>query len=64
MRIRMKKISEKKLEKIERLANAIVDSWDLDSLVEYAKDRMTESLSSLTKEEFDEEWKDNYYGVD
>ena len=59
-----KRISKKRLEKIEKLANAIVDSWDLDSLVEYAIEKMTESFSSLTKSEFDKEWKDNYYGVD
>lgn len=57
-----KKISKKRFKKVEELAKDIIDAWDLDSLVEYARDVMTESLSTLSKKEFDEEW-DNYYGV-
>ena len=59
-----KKISKKRLEKIEKLADAIIDSWDLDLLVEYAKEHMVKSLSSLNGKEFCKEWKDNYYGID
>lgn len=55
-----KKISKIRL---ERLAKDIVDNWDMDTLVEYAIDKMINSLSSLNKKEFDEEWED-YYGVE
>ena len=55
-----KKISKIRL---ERLAKDVVDSWDIDMLVEYAIERMTAHLSSLTKIEFEGEW-DNYYGDD
>ena len=57
-----KKINKKRQDKIDKLAYDIIDGWDLDSLIEYARDLMTESLSSLSKKEFDEEW-DNYYDV-
>ena len=53
-----KKISKIRL---ERLAKDIVDGWDLDTLVEYAIDKMIDSLSTLNKKEFEEEW-DDYYG--
>lgn len=54
-----KKISKIKL---ERLAKDIVDSWDMDALVEYAVYETTKHLSSLSKKEFEEEW-DDYYQV-
>ena len=53
-----KKISKIRL---ERLAKDIVDDWDMDTLIEYARDRMLEHFSSLNKKQFDKEWKD-YYG--
>ena len=58
-----KKISKKRLKKMEKFASDVIDGWDLDSLIEYARDQMEESLSTLTKKQFDEEWED-YYGVE
>ena len=55
-----KKISKKRLKKIEKFASDVIDGWDLDSLVEYAIEHMVESLSSLSKGEFDKEWEDYY----
>ena len=46
--------------RLERLAKDIVDDWDMDTLIEYAIDKMIHSLSSLTKKEFGEEWRDKY----
>jgi len=57
-----KKISKKRLKRIEKLAKDIIDDMDMDSLIEYARDRMAEHFPSLSKEEFDEEW-DSYYDV-
>jgi hypothetical protein len=67
-----KKISKKRQDKIDKLAydiadnldldSDIADNLDLDSLIEYVRDLMTKSLSSLSKKEFDKEW-DDYYGV-
>lgn len=59
-----KKISKKRLEKIEKLAADIVeDEMDMDALIDYATGQMTEYLSTLTKKEFDKAW-DNHYEVE
>ena len=43
-------------EKLEKLSNEIVNSWDMDTLTEYALDKVKEWLMSLSDEEFNEEY--------
>ena len=40
---------------IEQYVDLVVDSMDMDSLLQYAKDGITEYLVTLTKEELKEE---------
>jgi len=56
-------MNKKRVKKIEELAEDVVSDMDMDSLIEYARYRMIEYFLSLSKKEFDEEWKD-YYGDD
>lgn len=57
----MPKKIRKDLRKFKKdLAEDIVDSWDMDALVEYAIYQMTKRLSSLSKKEFEKEWDDCY----
>ena len=51
----MVKIAEKH---IEELAEGVVESWDLDTLVDYAKERLIEFYRTISKEDFAEEWED------
>jgi len=44
---------------IEQYVDLVVDSMDMDSLLQYAKDGITEYMVTLTKEELKEEV-DNY----
>ncbi len=44
---------------IEQYVELVVDSMDMDSLLQYAKDGITEYMVTLTKEELKEEV-DNY----
>jgi UDP-N-acetylglucosamine transferase subunit ALG13 len=44
---------------IEQYVDLVVDSMDMDSLLQYAKDGITEYIVTLTKEELKEEV-DNY----
>ena len=46
---------EQREELVTRLATNIVESMDMDDLVEYAQDRMTEFLQSQTDEYLEEE---------
>lgn len=47
----------------EKLASDIIDSMDMDTLVEYACDRMLFYLKSLTDEEFTIEY-NTYYDAE
>jgi len=58
-----KKISKKRLAKIDELADGIVSDMDMEALIDYARGQMIGLLSTLTKKEFDEAW-DDYYQVD
>lgn len=55
-----KKISKKKLAKIDKLADDIVSDMDMDGLIDYARGQMIDFLSTLTKKEFDGAWDDHY----
>tara|TARA_B100001093_G_scaffold347651_1_gene332299 strand:- start:25428 stop:25604 length:177 start_codon:yes stop_codon:yes gene_type:complete len=43
-------------EKLEQLSHQIVDSWDMDTLIEFALDKVEVGLMSLSDEEFNEEY--------
>jgi len=43
-------------EKLEKLSNEIVNSWDMETLMEYALDKVEAWLMSLSDEEFNEEY--------
>ncbi len=44
----------------EKLAQAMVDSWDMKDLVDYAVYHVYENLENCSDEEFEGEWKDFY----
>ena len=39
-------------DQVDNLGEKIVDSWDMDDLIWYAKDKMEQYLINLTDEEF------------
>ena len=49
-----KKITQ---DQVDNLGEKIVDSWDMDDLVSYARDKIEQWLINLTDEEFEEEYK-------
>jgi len=51
------------VENREKLARDMVDSWDLNSLVEFAVDSIEENLANCENEDFDGEWK-QFHGED
>ena len=44
-----KKITQ---DQVDNLGEKIVDSWDMDDLVSYARDKLEQYLINLTNEEF------------
>ena len=42
------------------LAGDIVDSWDLETVIEFAQQEMYDRLIDHTEKEFIEEWEDFY----
>lgn len=54
----MTKITERH---IEDLSEGLVDSWDLDTLIEYAKEKLSEHYKTLSAKEFAKEW-ENVFG--
>jgi hypothetical protein len=44
------------LDNMEKLTNYVVDSWDMDTLIQYAKDRLMDAYRN-DKELFEEDWK-------
>ena len=44
-----KKITQ---DQVDNLGEKIVDSWDMDDLVSYARDKLEQYLINLTDEEF------------
>ena len=55
-----KKITQ---DQVDELALRIVDSWDMDELVWYARDRLENWLINLTDEKFEEEY-NKFHAVD
>ena len=55
-----KKITQ---DQVDNLSEQIVDSWDMDDLVSYARDKLEQWLINLTDEEFEEEYK-RFFGDD
>ena len=45
---------------VEKLAKDIVDSWDMDALIDHAQTTLAESLFTLSQEEFEDEWNYHY----
>jgi len=43
-----------------KLAQDIVDSWDMDDLVQYAVDNIEENLGNCDAAEYDSEWRGFY----
>ena len=43
-------------DQVDDLGEKIVDSWDMDDLVSYARDKIEQWLINLTDEEFKEEY--------
>lgn len=48
-------------QKIEAIVEQ-VDGWDLETLIDYAKDRMREALKTCSPETLDEEYHNNCVG--
>ena len=44
----------------EKLAQDCVDSWDMNDLVRFAIDQVSENFANTDDEEFDRCWKDHY----
>ena len=47
---------ERTEENIERLVDYVVDSWDMDALVSYAKESLHIFYADEDNEEFNEDW--------
>lgn len=51
---------EKNDDNIIKLAEAIVEAWDYDTLLQLATERLMEDFEGMGQAEFDEEW-NNFY---
>ncbi len=49
-----------KEERINELVEDIVDSWDWDTLIDYARDKMSKHYSKLDDEELRETWEGHF----
>jgi hypothetical protein len=45
---------------MEKLANDIVEGWDMDCLIGFAVDTLVDDFKTQPEEEFEEEW-NNFY---
>jgi len=54
------KLPEKTQENIEKLAQDLVDNWDLKDLVAFAVEQIEENLERSEGEEFEQLWEDQY----
>ena len=47
-------------DKVEQLTRDIIDSWDMDALLDFTAHELYQNLDNLSSEELQEEWEDFY----
>lgn len=53
-------MSIKTVANVDKLAHDIVSSWDMDDLISFAEDKLSEDLRQMPTVDFEDEW-NNFY---